>query len=88
MTNSLLLIGMGGNRMSGGEGDDIFYLGKGDRALGGAGDDIFFVGSGGDNILSGGEGADQFWIVSAEIPEGANTIVDFEMGTDVIGILW
>lgn len=79
--------GMGGNRMSGGEGDDIFYLGMNDRALGGAGDDKFFVQSGGGNILFGGEGADQFWIVSAELPEAANTIIDFEIGTDVIGIL-
>ncbi|MBE9212791.1 alkaline phosphatase [Plectonema cf. radiosum LEGE 06105] len=78
---------IGENRMSGGEGNDIFYLGMNDRALGGAGDDKFFVQSGGDNILSGGMGADQFWIVSAELPEAANTIIDFEIGTDVIGIL-
>ncbi|MGB7376675.1 MAG: glycerophosphodiester phosphodiesterase family protein [Rivularia sp. (in: cyanobacteria)] len=78
---------MGGNRMSGGMGDDVFYLGKGDRALGGEGNDKFFVQSGSGNILSGGAGADQFWIVSGEIPESANTIVDFEVGTDVIGIL-
>ena len=78
---------MGGNRMSGGMGDDIFYLGKNDRALGGEGNDKFFVQSGGNNIISGGEGADQFWIVSGEIAEVANTIVDFEVGSDVIGIL-
>ncbi|MEB3220111.1 MAG: glycerophosphodiester phosphodiesterase family protein [Nostocales cyanobacterium 94392] len=78
---------MGNNRMSGGEGDDTFYLGKDDRALGGAGDDKFFVQFGGDNILSGGQGTDQFWIVNTEIAESANTIIDFEMGTDVIGIL-
>ncbi len=78
---------MGKNRMSGGEGKDLFFLGKGDRALGGEGDDKFFVQSGGGNIISGGEGADQFWIVSGEIALSANTIVDFEMGTDVIGIL-
>ncbi len=79
--------GMGGNRMSGGMGDDIFYLGKGDRALGGEGNDKFFVQSGGGNIISGGAGSDQFWIVSGEIPEAANTIVDFEVGSDAIGIL-
>ena len=55
--------------------------------MGGAGDDKFFVGSGGGNIISGGEGADRFWIVSGEIAEAANTIVDFEIGSDVIGIL-
>jgi Ca2+-binding RTX toxin-like protein len=55
--------------------------------LGGTGDDKFYVGSGGGNIMSGGDGADQFWIVSGEIAEAANTIVDFEIDTDVIGIL-
>ncbi len=78
---------MGKNRMSGGEGNDLFFLGKNDRASGGEGEDKFFVQSGGGNIISGGEGADQFWIVSGEIAEDANTIVDFEIGTDVIGIL-
>jgi hypothetical protein len=79
--------GQGGNRMSGGAGNDIFYLGSRDRALGGAGDDKFYIQYGGDNLLSGGAGADQFWIVSGEIPEGTNTIVDFEKGVDAIGIL-
>ncbi len=78
---------MGGNRMSGGDGDDIFFLGKQDRALGGNDLDKFFVQSGGDNLIAGGEGADQFWIVSGELPEHANTVLDFEVGTDVIGIL-
>jgi 3-phytase/alkaline phosphatase D len=78
---------MGKNRISGGEGNDIFFLGKQDRALGGDGDDQFYIQSGGDNIISGGAGTDQFWIVDTEIPESANTIVDFEIDTDVIGIL-
>jgi 2',3'-cyclic-nucleotide 2'-phosphodiesterase (5'-nucleotidase family) len=76
----------GGNRMSGGAGDDIFFLGKGDRALGGDGNDKFYVQTGGDNLLSGGAGNDQFWIVNAEVPSGSNTILDFQIGTDVIGI--
>ena len=75
------------NRVDAGSGDDTIYLSKGDRALGGEGEDKFFVQAGGGNIISGGEGADQFWIVSGEIAESANTIVDFEIGTDVIGIL-
>ncbi len=78
---------MGGNYISGGDGDDIFFLGKQDRVLGGDGVDKFFVQSGGDNLIGGGEGADQFWIVSGELPENANTVLDFEVGTDVIGIL-
>jgi uncharacterized repeat protein (TIGR01451 family) len=75
----------GGNRMSGGAGDDVFFLGKGDRALGGEGNDKFYVQTGSDNLLSGGAGNDQFWIVNAEIPSAANIVLDFQIGTDVIG---
>ena len=78
--------GKGNNRMSGGAGDDIFYLGANDRALGGDGNDKFYVGSGGGNTISGGAGADQFWIATTSVPNAANTIVDFQIGTDVIGI--
>jgi 3-phytase/alkaline phosphatase D len=78
--------GKGGNRLSGGAGDDKFYLGFGDRALGGDGNDQFFASSGGNNLLSGGAGADQFWIFNASAPSAANTILDFQLGTDVIGI--
>ncbi|MEA5619229.1 alkaline phosphatase [Cronbergia sp. UHCC 0137] len=76
----------GGNRMSGGAGNDIFYLGMSDRAFGGEGNDQFYVQSGGGNLLSGGAGADQFWIVNGELPDAYNTILDFQMGVDVIGI--
>ena len=78
--------GKGNNRMSGGAGDDTFYLGRDDRALGGDGNDRFFAGTGGENLLSGGAGVDQFWIVNGDIPTAANTILDFQIGTDVIGI--
>ncbi|MBD2690764.1 alkaline phosphatase [Anabaena catenula] len=77
----------GGNRMSGGAGNDIFYMGKDDRALGGDGDDQFYVQFGGGNLLSGGAGADQFWIATVELPDAANTILDFQKGVDVIGVL-
>jgi alkaline phosphatase len=77
--------GFGDNRMSGGAGDDIFFLGSNDRALGGDGNDKFFARAGG-NTISGGAGADQFWIASGAVPSSANTIVDFQVGTDVIGI--
>jgi glycerophosphoryl diester phosphodiesterase len=73
-------------RISGGAGDDSFYLGTDGRALGGDGNDQFFVGSGGNNLLSGGGGIDQFWIANAEISPAANTLLDFQVGTDVIGI--
>jgi alkaline phosphatase len=76
----------GANRMSGAAGDDVFFLGKGDRALGGDGNDKFYVQTGGDNLLAGGAGNDQFWIVNGEVSSGRNTVLDFQIGTDVIGI--
>ena len=83
-----LAFGGSNNRVDAGSGDDVIYIGNQNRVLGGEGDDKFFVESGGgNNILSGGVGADQFWIVNGEIPEAGNTIVDFEIGTDVIGVL-
>jgi Type I phosphodiesterase / nucleotide pyrophosphatase len=75
-----------GYRLSGGAGNDTFFLGSNGRALGGDGNDRLFVGAGGGNLLSGGAGADQFWIANAELPAAANTILDFQIGTDVIGI--
>ncbi len=78
--------GEGNNRLYAGSGDDTLILGSGDRILAGAGDDAIFATSGGDNIITGGAGADQFWIASAEIPDGINQITDFTSGEDVIGI--
>ena len=75
-----------GYRLSGGKGNDIFNLGVSGRAIGGDGDDKFYVGEGGDNLLSGGAGADQFWLLTGDVPETANTVVDFTQGTDVLGI--
>ena len=75
-------------RASGGAGNDIFFLGNGSngRALGGDGNDTFEIGLGGGHTLSGGAGADQFWIVFGELTKATNTILDFQIGTDVIGI--
>ncbi|MBD2629268.1 esterase-like activity of phytase family protein [Anabaena variabilis FACHB-164] len=73
-------------RISGGVGNDEFYLGADGRALGGVGNDQFYVVEGGSNLLSGGAGADQFWILNGDLPSAANTVVDFEIGTDVLGI--
>ncbi|BAY97359.1 hemolysin-type calcium-binding region [Tolypothrix tenuis PCC 7101] len=85
--------GQGGNRISGGVGDDTFFLRAGDRALGGEGNDIFIqIGDKdktliyGNNILTGGAGADEFWLVNAEIPTAPNTITDFVLGTDIVKI--
>jgi hypothetical protein len=75
-------------RASGGAGNDLFFLGNGSngRALGGDGNDTFEIGLGGGHTLSGGAGADQFWIVFGELTKATNTILDFQIGTDKIGI--
>ncbi len=73
-------------RVSGGAGDDTLFLGANGRALGGDGNDRFFVGAGGGNLLTGGAGVDQFVITTGDIPTAPNTILDFQIGTDVIGI--
>lgn len=78
--------GQGGNRMSGGAGNDTFFLGTGDRVLGGDGEDQFFVGEGGNNLIAGGAGADQFRLVNAELPPTYNTIMDLQLGIDSIHI--
>jgi uncharacterized protein YjiK/2',3'-cyclic-nucleotide 2'-phosphodiesterase (5'-nucleotidase family)/phosphodiesterase/alkaline phosphatase D-like protein len=73
-------------RASGEAGNDTFFLGTNGRALGGDGNDKFFASTGGGNLLSGGAGVDQFWIANGDIPAAANIILDFQIGTDVIGI--
>ena len=77
--------GKGENRLYGGKGDDILFGGVNDRLFGGEGNDILFAGKG-SNTLTGGEGKDQFWLVAGDIPGAANTITDFQSGTDVLGL--
>ena len=79
-------MGNGSNRIYAGAGDDTLILGEGDRLVGAEGADRFFVTNGGNNTISGGAGADQFWVATAEIPESANTITDFTRSEDIIGI--
>ena len=78
-------VGRGDNRLYGQDGNDTLLAGMGDRLMGGDGDDAFFVTDGGDNIITGGEGGDAFWITS-EIITTTNTITDFELDADVIGV--
>lgn len=78
--------GSGNNRLYGGASDDLLIAGSNDVLIGGEGNDQLFVTEGGGNLLTGGAGVDQFWIVNGELPNGINTITDFELGTDVMSL--
>jgi len=56
---------------------------RNDTLTGLSGDDILQGGAGKD-ILTGG--MDQFWITSNALPKEADTITDFQVGIDAIGI--
>lgn len=78
----------GGNRIDLGSGNDYYFGGSGDRLIAGAGNDLlFFSRSEGDNIVTGGSGEDQFWLVTdtVDLPLTSNTITDFSPSEDVIG---
>ncbi|WP_019509579.1 calcium-binding protein [Pleurocapsa sp. PCC 7319] len=79
-------LGTGDNRLYGEDGNDTFFASNSDRFLGGDGDDAFFINDGGDNFLTGGGGADAFWIANGELLTAANTITDFAIDEDVIGV--
>ena len=67
--------------------DNLFYLGENEHTVSSEANNIFFVQPDGGNILSGGAGSDQFWIVNGRVPESISTIIDFEIGSDMIGIM-
>lgn len=79
-------LGIGNNRLYGGLGNDILLAGNNDSLNGGDGNDKLLVGGGSNNTLWGGLGVDEFWVVDAELSAQANTIVDFSLGEDQIGI--
>ncbi|MGF2033762.1 MAG: alkaline phosphatase family protein [Nostoc sp. CmiVER01] len=74
------------NRLYGGSGDDKLFSSANDSVFGGDGDDVLFAGIGGGNRLTGGAGADQFWIANASLPTSKNIITDFAIGIDKIGL--
>ena len=78
-------VGTGNNRLFGGEENDILFAGFSDRLFGGNGNDLLFAGDS-ESLLNGGRGADQFWIANAALPSSPNTIIDFELDVDVLGI--
>jgi glycerophosphoryl diester phosphodiesterase len=71
----------------GGDGNDRLFAATDSLLFGNDGDDQLFVLTEGGSRLTGGSGADQFWIANGEIPESANTVADFTPGEgDVLGI--
>ncbi|MEH2109907.1 esterase-like activity of phytase family protein [Nostoc sp.] len=74
------------NRLNGGSGDDKLFSNVNDSLFGGDGDDVLFAGQQGGNRLSGGTGADQFWIANASLPTSKNIVTDFAIAIDKIGL--
>ncbi|MEO0849086.1 MAG: esterase-like activity of phytase family protein, partial [Cyanobacteria bacterium J06648_1] len=81
-----LSLGEGNNLVYGGNGEDVLILGTEDRVFADGGDDQLFVQAGGNNVITGNLGSDQFWIANGQVPDAPNTITDFTSGEDVIGI--
>ncbi|MEM6350939.1 MAG: glycerophosphodiester phosphodiesterase family protein [Cyanobacteria bacterium P01_D01_bin.14] len=84
-----LIFGGAGNDRIGGKGgnDELFGDAGDDQIWGDDGDDLLNGGLGYDTLVgdnnSGGSGADTFVLAAGE---GTDTIVDFEIGTDLIGL--
>jgi predicted outer membrane repeat protein len=69
--------------LCGGAGNDTLHGGKNDDYLCGSTGDDFLRGDLGNDTLMGGEGRDTFVFRSED---GSNTILDFELGQDKIGL--
>lgn len=90
--NDTLVGGNGDDFAFGNEGDDVLGMGNGnDAVFGGQGNDAiageagndWLSGDLGDDLLSGGSGADVFILGENA---GTDTIVDFEVGVDFLGL--
>ncbi len=66
--------------------DDVINAQGGNDTLTGLGGDDILRGGNGNDTLTGGAGEDQFWTASGGLQEGTDTITDFQVGTDVLGI--
>ncbi|VXD17863.1 putative aggregation factor core protein MAFp3, isoform C [Planktothrix serta PCC 8927] len=85
----------GDDQLNGGEGEDLLYGGQGndtlfdssgdDQLFGDKGNDLLYTGSG-DNELTGGGGSDVF-VIGRELLDGlVDSITDFRIGVDLIGL--
>ncbi|MBD2357668.1 DUF4347 domain-containing protein [Tolypothrix sp. FACHB-123] len=67
----------------GGMGNDYLFGGSGNDRLNGDEGNDFLSGDGGDDTLNGGNGNDIFVL---SIDKGTDTIQDFQLGQDIIGL--
>ncbi|MGD1700021.1 hypothetical protein [Dapis sp. BLCC M229] len=86
--NDTIFGGQGDDRIGGKGGDDQLYGDEGEDSIWGDDGDDLIRGGLGDDVLtgdnfSGGQGSDTFILA---VGEGTDTIVDFEVGTDFIGL--
>ena len=86
--NDTIFGGAGNDRIGGKAGNDELHGEDGDDEIWGDDGDDILKGGNGDDILtgdnfSGGQGADTFILAEGD---GTDTIVDFEVGIDVIGL--
>ncbi|MDH6100838.1 hypothetical protein NWP21_18755 [Anabaenopsis sp. FSS-46] len=73
--------GTGNNQLFGGVGNDILIAGAvTDELFGGAGNDQLFATNGG--VLTGGSGANTFYLANGSIPSQLALITDFQPGSD------
>ncbi|MEL6461209.1 MAG: DUF4114 domain-containing protein [Cyanobacteria bacterium J06621_15] len=88
--NGAEFLGFGGDGRYTGDGNDTFFGESGnDTLIGNDNDDILFGGIGKDK-LDGGSGVDTFILKSGDgglSKDEADTIEDFEIGTDKIGLI-
>jgi len=80
--------GNGNDRIGGKAGNDVLFGDAGNDSIWGDDGDDLIRGGGGDDVLtgddfSGGSGSDTFILAAGE---GTDTIVDFEVGIDFIGL--
>ncbi|MGD1899100.1 MAG: alkaline phosphatase, partial [Phormidesmis sp.] len=86
--NDLLNGGVGNDSLFGERGADILYGDRGDDMLyGNQGDDLLYGGQGSDTLF-GGDSPDSGWdLFVLAVDEGTDSIVDFEVGIEMIGLM-
>lgn len=71
----------------GGDGDDIIYMWEARaQAFGQAGDDRFNFNFGNGGRVTGGEGADTFFLIASPGGRGDLTVTDFALGEDELAL--